>query len=73
LRLFVRVTVTFRPRRQPPRAVDLPPGATVEALLGLLGTPPDTVLVVRGAAPVADDEALRDGDEVTVLSAFSGG
>lgn len=69
----MQVTVQFRPRRQPDRVVDLPAGATVADLLEATGQQRDHVLVVRGRDPIPEDEALQEGDELLVLSAFSGG
>jgi len=69
----VRVQVEFRPRRQPPRAVELAAGATVGDLLRAVGQPADHTLVVRGDAPIPESEHVRDGEELLLLSAFSGG
>jgi sulfur carrier protein ThiS len=71
--MHMQVSVTFRPRRQPDRVVDLPAGATVADLLEATGQQRDHVLVVRGRDPIPEDEAVRDGEQLLVLSAFSGG
>jgi sulfur carrier protein ThiS len=73
LGVTVRVLVEFRPRRRPGRAVDLPAGATVGDLLAAVGEPRDHTLAVRGETPVAEAEALLDGESILLLSAFSGG
>jgi sulfur carrier protein ThiS len=69
----VRVHVEFRPRRKPDRAVDLAAGATVGDLLRAVGEPADHTLAVRGDTPVSEGEALRNGESILLLSAFSGG
>jgi sulfur carrier protein ThiS len=73
LPVFVRILVEFRPRRQPDRAVDLPAGATVGDLLRSVGESADHNLAVRGETPVPEAEALREGESILLLSAFSGG
>ena len=67
------VRVEFRPAREPPRAVALAAGATVGDLLRAVGQSPDHTLVVRGEVPVPESEAVRDGESLLLLSAFSGG
>lgn len=69
----MQVRVQFRPRRQTDGAVTLPAGATVGDLLALVGQSPDSTLAVRGATPIPEGEALVDGEEILLLSAFSGG
>ena len=69
----LQVRVEFRPRRQPVRDVTLPAGATVRDLLAAVGEPADHTLVVRGDQPVTESEPLRDGEDLLLLSAFSGG
>ena len=74
LPLFVpRVRVEFRPRRAADRDVELPAGATVGDLLRAVGQPADHTLVVRGSTPVTEGELLADGEQLLLLSAFSGG
>ncbi len=70
---FVQVRVLFRPRRQGDAAVTLPAGSTVGDLLIAVHQSPDSTLAVRGATPVAEAEPLVDGEEILLLSAFSGG
>lgn len=67
------VQVEFRPRRQPDRLLQLPPGATVGDLLRAVGESADHTLAVRGETPVPETEPLRDGESILLLSAFSGG
>ena len=69
----MQVHVQFRPRRQPDRAVELAPGAKVKDLLAATGQGADSTLVIRGRNPIPEDEELRDGEAILLLSAFSGG
>ena len=71
--LSVQVRVLFRPRRQADAAVTLPAGSTVGDLLRVVRESPDSTLAVRGSTPVPEGEALVDGEEILLLSAFSGG
>jgi sulfur carrier protein ThiS len=70
---FVQVRVSFRPRRQEDRAVDLPAGATVGDLLQAVGQGAASTLAVRGSTPIPEDTPLVAGETVLLLSAFSGG
>ena len=67
------IHVSFRPRRQEDRAVELPDGAKVADLMAAVGEPVDVTVAVRGNVPVAEDEALIDGEAILLLSAASGG
>lgn len=69
----VTVHVEFRPARQPPQSLQLPAGATVSDLLHATRQSPDATLVIRGPDPITEGEALRDGETLLLLSAFSGG
>ncbi|MHB8634149.1 MAG: thiamine biosynthesis protein ThiS [Thermoplasmatota archaeon] len=69
----MHVTVTFKPRRQPDREVEVPAGATVGALLASLSQAPESTLVVRGETPITESEKLVSGETLLLLSAFSGG
>ncbi|HUR25377.1 MAG TPA: MoaD/ThiS family protein [Candidatus Thermoplasmatota archaeon] len=69
----VLVRVEFRPRRQTDRAIALAAGATVGDLLRAVGESADHTLAVRGETPIPEAEALRDGESILLLSAFSGG
>ena len=69
----MQVHVEFRPRRQPDRAVELSQGAKVKDLLAATGQGVDSTLVIRGNDPIPEDEELRDGESILLLSAFSGG
>lgn len=73
LPVSVKVSVLFRPRRQADAVIELAHGATVGDLLQRVGESPDSTLVVRGDTPIPEAEALRDGEEILVLSSFSGG
>jgi sulfur carrier protein ThiS len=69
----VQVHVTFRPRRQPDRTLDVPAGATVAEVLAAAGQSADSTLVVRGETPITERDEVRDGETLLLLSAFSGG
>lgn len=69
----MQVRVQFRPRRQTDAAVILPAGATVGDLLAKVGQSPDSTLAVRGSTPIPEAEPLVEGEEILLLSAFSGG
>ena len=69
----MQVHVLFRPRRKADAAVTLPAGATVGDLLRAVQEGADSTLAVRGSTPIPEGEALRDGEEILLLSAFSGG
>ncbi len=70
---FVQVRVLFRPRRKADAQVELSAGATVGDLLHAVGEGADSTLAVRGGTPIPEGEGLRDGEEILLLSAFSGG
>lgn len=70
---FVHVQVQFRPRRDADCRLELPDGATAGDLLKRVGVSRDHVLVLRRATPIVETERLADGDEIVLLSAFSGG
>lgn len=69
----MHVTVVFRPRRQEARRLEVAPGAIVRDVLLATGQSPDHTLVIRGSTPITESEAVQDGEELTLLSAFSGG
>ena len=69
----VQVRVLFRPRRRDDATFQLPAGATVGDLLGAVHESPDSTLAVRGSTPIPEGESLVDGEEILLLSAFSGG
>lgn len=73
LAVSVRVQVRFRPRRQGDRAVELPDGATAGQLVDAVGERRDNIVVVRAGAPIHEEEPLRPGEELLLLSAASGG
>jgi sulfur carrier protein ThiS len=70
---FVHIRVLHRPRRQADGTVELGAAARVEDLLAAVGANADSTLVVRGSTPLTEDEPLADGEEILLLSAFSGG
>jgi sulfur carrier protein ThiS len=55
------------------RSVELPPSATGSDLVKSLGLAPDVHILVRGNAPIPEDEALRDGERIRVVAVVSGG
>ena len=55
------------------RLVELPPAARGLDLVRALGLAPDTHILVRGGAPIPEDDALSDGDRVRVITVVSGG
>ncbi len=69
----MQVTISFRPRRYADRTLDLGPAAKVADVLQAVAQSGDHTLVVRAGVPIAEDEALADGDALLLLSAFSGG
>lgn len=69
----MQVRVRFRPRRQPDREVELPDGARVEDLVRAVDESPSVIVAVRAGVPIAEDEALVDGEEILLMSAASGG
>lgn len=69
----MQIRVLFRPRRQGDGTVELPANATVGDLLRTVRQSPDSTLAVRGSTPIPEAEALVDGEEILLLSAFSGG
>ena len=73
LPVSVKVHVVFRPRRKADVDVTLPAGATVGDLLRAVAEGADSTLAVRGSTPIPEAESLREGEEILLLSAFSGG
>ena len=55
------------------RSVDLPAGARGLDLVRSLGLAPDVHILLRGDAPIPEDEPLRDGDRIRVIGVVSGG
>ncbi|MBI4416752.1 MAG: MoaD/ThiS family protein [Euryarchaeota archaeon] len=68
----MRVEVEFHPGGNR-RDVELATDATGLALVRALGLAPDGHVLVRGDAPIPEDETLRDGDRIRVLAVVSGG
>jgi len=64
------VTARLRP---PDRVVEVADAATVADLLARLEVLPGAVLVIRDGALLTSQDRLRDGDEVEVRFAISGG
>jgi sulfur carrier protein ThiS len=68
----VHVEVHFHPSGAE-RRVELPSSARGLDLLGVLELAPDAHLLVRGDAPVPEDEVLLEGDRIRVIAVVSGG
>ncbi len=68
----MRVEVDLHPSGTA-RSVELPAGARGLDLARALGLPPDVHILVRGDAPIPEDEPLRDGDRIRVIGVVSGG
>lgn len=69
----MQIHTTFRPRRRDDTTVELSDGATAADLMRAVGEHVDVTVCVRGGAPIPEDAALQDGDEITLVSAASGG
>jgi sulfur carrier protein ThiS len=69
----LQIHVTFRPRRQADRSVELAAGAVVRDLIEALGEHPEMMVAVRAGQPIAEDEILLDGESLLLLAAASGG
>lgn len=67
------VYVTRVPRPNVEERLELAGAATVIHVLRRLQAPPDSVVVLRGDAPLPVDAALSDGDRIRVVGVFSGG
>jgi len=48
-------------------------GSTVRIALQRIGVEPDTVLATRDGELITDDEIVRDGDVIKLVSVISGG
>lgn len=69
----MRVTATILPTRKETVSVDLEEGSTVEQLVRKLSYLPDGWIAVREGQPIPMDEALKDGDDLKLISVVSGG
>ena len=52
---------------------ELRPGMTLLAALQKIGVLPESVLAVRNGEMILEDEILKDGDVVKLVSVISGG
>lgn len=68
----MRITAELLPARER-RAVDLGPDATGMDLVRALGLSPDVHILVRDDTPIPEDEPLREGETIRVISVVSGG
>jgi sulfur carrier protein ThiS len=62
------VQLTFRDK-----SYEVRPGMTLRDALIKLGIQPQAVLPTRAGELITDDEILRDGDEIRLISVISGG
>lgn len=68
----MRIHVALRPGNDE-KVVELAPGASGLDLIRSLDLAPDAHVLLRGEAPIPEDEALRDGDRIRVVAVVSGG
>lgn len=68
----MRVKV-FIQRLRETRVLDLDENSRVEDLLKNLRISPSEVVPIKNGVIVAEKEAVRDGDEIKLLSVVSGG
>jgi sulfur carrier protein len=52
---------------------ELRPGMTLRAALLKIDIQPESVLAIRQGEMITDDEILKDGDEIKLISVISGG
>jgi len=69
----MRVTATILPTRKETVSVELKEGSTVDELVRALSYLPDGWIAVREGQPIPMDEALKDGDDLKLISVVSGG
>ncbi|MEM2266063.1 MAG: MoaD/ThiS family protein [Candidatus Hadarchaeales archaeon] len=55
------------------REIELPEGATVEALLSKLGLKEEGIVVIREKKIIEGREELREGDRIRILPVAIGG
>jgi thiamine biosynthesis protein ThiS len=52
---------------------EVKPGMTLLSSLEKIGVLPESVIAVRNGEMILEDEILKDGDEVKLVSVISGG
>ena len=52
---------------------EVPAGITVKQALKQVGILPETVLATRNGELITEDERLKEGDEIRLVSVISGG
>ena len=52
---------------------EVKPGMTLRHALLKIGVQPEAVLATRQGEMITEDEVLRDGDEIKLISVISGG
>lgn len=55
------------------RVVELPPNAVGLDLLRSLDLVPDAHVLLRGDAPMPEDEPVREGERIRIVAVVSGG
>jgi sulfur carrier protein ThiS len=55
------------------KVYEVKPNLRLEQALKLLGLHPDSYLAIRNGEMITDDEVLRDGDIIKLVSVISGG
>ncbi len=74
MRVTVRLYANLREGHKPEEEVETPPGATVAALMGMLGVPESAVtLVFVNGVHASPDSVLRQGDRVALFPPVGGG
>jgi sulfur carrier protein ThiS len=69
----MKVKVRLLPGKRRAKTLELGARATVEDAIRSLGLFPDAWIAIREETPVPLDERLRDGDNLKLISAVSGG
>ena len=60
-------------RTKETKKINLETGSTVEYLLKKIKLKPDTLIVMSNNKPIPIDDALNDGQELTIIQVASGG
>jgi len=68
-----KIKVCTYPRKEVDETLELPEGATAMDIFRATDLRPDSWILVRDNRVIPDDEPLRDGDSIKLLSVISGG
>jgi len=68
----VKITVKLS-RAKETKEIQLETESTVNDLLKKMNLKPDTLIVMSDNVPIPIDNALKDGQEVTIIQVSSGG